>query len=73
MKPVAVTLLEAGIVKTIDVSLHDGYVPSPRDPASWRWAAERAAVVSTRPRAPPRGRMAGDLLVGLYAGGVQTE
>src|SRR5262245_45936405 len=53
MKPVAATLLEAGIVKTIDVSLHDGTFLLPRDPASRSQAAERAAVVLTRPRALP--------------------
>src|SRR5262249_28217588 len=41
-------------------------------PVSRSWAAE-PAVVARRDRArSPRGRMAGDLLVGLWSGGVQT-
>src|SRR5262249_20208832 len=39
----------------------------PRIRFSRRWAAEPAAVGPTRPARSPRGRMAGDLLVGLYA------
>ena len=45
----------------------------PLHPASRSWAAEPAAVVLRRPRALPRGRMAGELLVGLYAVGVHTD